>query len=207
MLSQAPVLCPAYSISIFFHTHHAHSLIPQHPAKQWSSSQHDLQLTLGNSPETQNPLNTLHLLPSTAGIQEQSRLLCMSVTSDATDPWASTWSQVLRAVRATYTYGPQQAASSKPHLSDTIKSYTEKIQWCCIHGKLQLRNRLLWWQKVVLIQVFKKIFFFSEIFFKICRRLPLVTDIVPVWKKQLSFQFKCLDVVLRKADNVRANTQ
>lgn len=116
-------------------------------------------------PQTQNPLNTLHLLPSTAGIQEQSRLLCMSVTSDATDPWASTWSQVLRAVRATYTYGPLQAASSKPHLSDTIKSYTEKIQWCCIHGKLQLRNRLLWWQKVVLIQVFKKRFFFSVKYF------------------------------------------
>lgn len=92
-----------------------------------------------------------------------------------------------------------------------------EIQQCCIHGKLQLRNRPLWCQNVVLIQVFLKVFFlFSDIFFKICREsqamasfgeLPPVTNIVTIWKKQESFwSVKCLDVDLRKADNVRANT-
>lgn len=38
--------------------------------------------------------------------------------------------------------------------------------------------------------------------------LPLVINIVLVWKKQLCFcQFKCLDVDLRKADNVTANSR
>lgn len=102
-----------------------------------------------------------------------------------------------RTVTARCTHGPQQVASSKPHLSKATRSYMAKIQQCSIHGKLQLRNRLLWCQNVVLIQVFKKSFFlFSDMFFKICRGsqamasvggLPPVTNIVTTWKKQQNF--------------------
>lgn len=59
-----------------------------------------------------------------------------------------------RAVTARCGRGPWQVASSKPHLSKATRSYMAKIQWCCIHGKLQLRNRPLCCQNVVSIQVF-----------------------------------------------------
>lgn len=106
----------------------------------------------------------------------------------------------------------------KPHLSNTIESYMEKIQQCCIRGKLHP-----WKIQAAMVteRCFNpsilKSFFFSEIFFEICRGsqamanfggLPLVINIAQVRKKQLSFcQFKCLDVDLRKVDNVRANSR
>jgi len=131
------------------------SLIPEHPA---SAATLQAAMTAAHTGQLHRVLHPPKHFQSTSyqhgkTVTKQVTVECQwQVNYQTTEPEHD--HGVPRAVTARCTYGPQQVASSKPHLSKATRSYMANIQRCCIHGKLQLRNRLLWCQNVVLIQVF-----------------------------------------------------